>query len=65
MTKKASEYTVGEKFIDPHRTGRRPAQVMEILQASREDIALFRLHDDHGWGYWVTSYGADEELEMA
>jgi len=51
-------------FIDPHRVGRRPAYVVEVLGVgSDRDTVLVTLNDDRPYGPWVASYGLDQELE--
>jgi hypothetical protein len=60
---KAQNLEPGTWFIDPHRAGRRPAYVVEIIGVGREGHVLAVLNDDRPYGPWSASYGLDEELE--
>lgn len=72
-SKKASELSVGDRFLDPVREGRRPAQVIELVELADvtelgnkrvDDRIHVTLDDDTQWGSWAAAYEPDELLEM-
>jgi hypothetical protein len=63
-TVKGGDLTLGTKFIDPRREGRRAATVIRVGTRTR-DTQHVTLDDDTEWGLWAASYGLDEELELA
>lgn len=53
----------GDQFIDPHRTGRRRATVVDIT-THRGQLHL-TLDDHTHHGPWAATYHPDEPIELA
>lgn len=71
ITKLAKDLIAGDIFIDPKRTGRKPARLEfdpETGQASVFSLGKERtfmiLNDWTGQGLWSASYAPDQKLEM-
>jgi len=63
-SKTEAELAVGDWFVDPDRTGGRPAKVLEIRTSTTPGRLVFTLDDDTRWKAWSGVYDTDQTVDM-